>query len=286
MILSSLFAVAVDEIAEGLLKIHSFDVKSIQQSSKAIGVTLGVWMALIIVFKWLRPDLTKTVLFRKNSRNMNGSVLVWSILFLFAAQFLFSTFFLGFNKILEIFGLSIEAQIQSAQGVNQVPLQLIYTLVLGPIAEELIFRGVIFQELRKYGQVFAMTASALFFGIYHGNLPQGIFAFAMGILFAYITAEYSIYWSIFLHIFNNSYIMWLNYGIDRLSWNFLGMIFDIISILSLLIMIGYFYKNHRQIKLYLEKYPTKEGAWRCLFESKAIVLFIILNIILAVSTMF
>ena len=285
MILSSTFALIGDGIAVTLLKIHSTGAKFMQESSQAIGMTVGVIIALLVIFGWLRTDLNKAVLFRKGANKMSWRTLGLSILFLFGAQFLFSSLFLGLNEILKVLGLSIASEIKSAQGVNQVPIQLIYTLILAPVAEELIFRGVIFQVLRKYGRVFAIVASALLFGIYHGNLPQGIFAFVIGILFAYITAEYSICWSMLIHIFNNINTIWINYGVEKLNWNFLGLVVDIVYILALIVIVGYLYKNRKKIKYYLKKYPTQENVWRCLFQSKSVIIFTVLNIISAVAGM-
>lgn len=285
MVLSSSFALIGDGIAVILLKIHSTGAKFIQESSQAIGVAVGIVIALLVIFKWLRTDLSKTVLFQKGAKKMNWKTLGLSIAFLFGAQFLFSVLFLGLDEILKICGLSIESEIESAQGANQVPMQLIYTLILGPAAEELIFRGAIFQVLRKYGRVFAILASAILFGIYHGNLPQGVFAFSMGILFAYITAEYSICWSMLIHIFNNVNTIWLNYGIEKLNWNVLGVLADIVYMLALIVIVGYLYKNSKKIKCYLEKYPTQEGVWCCLFQSKSVIIFTVLNIVSAIGGM-
>ena len=56
-----------------------------------------------------------------------------------------------------------------------------------PLAEELVFRGLVFGTVRKnrsFGQ--AAVMSALLFGIYHGNVLQGVYAFLMGLLFSWI----------------------------------------------------------------------------------------------------
>lgn len=59
---------------------------------------------------------------------------------------------------------------------------LIYGLVT-PIAEELLFRGVLYARLKKYFPVrTAIVLSAFIFGVYHGNLVQGIYAFFLGLL--------------------------------------------------------------------------------------------------------
>lgn len=57
-----------------------------------------------------------------------------------------------------------------------------------PLAEELVFRGIVFGGLRK-NHSFARAAclSAAVFGIYHGNMLQGIYGFIMGWVLAYET---------------------------------------------------------------------------------------------------
>lgn len=286
MLLSSSLTVIGDEIAVIMTKLHSSGAKMMRESSKGIALTIAIVIAMLVIFKWLRTDLKRDVLFRRGKKKMNWKTFGMSVLCLFGAQFLFSGVFIGLDEILEIFHLSIGSQIEAAQGMNQLPSQLVYTLILGPVAEELLFRGAIFQVLRKYGKTFAIFASAILFGIYHGNLPQGVTAFAIGILFAYITAEYSIYWSILIHIFNNVYTIWTNYGILKLNLEFLGVFSDLISAAALIVALRYLYKNRKKIKRYLKKYPSEEGIWRCLFGNKSVIVFTVLNIISAVGEMF
>lgn len=59
--------------------------------------------------------------------------------------------------------------------------------VVAPVAEELLFRQVIYKRLRNFTPVrIAVIVSALLFGLYHGNLVQGIYAFIMGCLLALV----------------------------------------------------------------------------------------------------
>lgn len=61
---------------------------------------------------------------------------------------------------------------------------LLYGFIM-PFAEETVFRGIFYPRLQRYyGTGAAILASALFFGIYHGALLQGVYAFIMGLLFA------------------------------------------------------------------------------------------------------
>ena len=60
-----------------------------------------------------------------------------------------------------------------------------------PIAEELLFRGVVFKRLRMVlldGKK-AMILSAVIFGIFHFNIVQFIYAAVLGILLAYFVEK-------------------------------------------------------------------------------------------------
>ena len=55
-----------------------------------------------------------------------------------------------------------------------------------PAAEELVFRGMVFLRLRKrYSFAVSAWVSAGVFGLYHGNLLQGIYGFVMGWILAW-----------------------------------------------------------------------------------------------------
>lgn len=58
-----------------------------------------------------------------------------------------------------------------------------------PVAEELVFRGLGYFGIRRYfGPVFSGVLTAVLFGIFHGNAPQTLYGFCMGLLLAH-TAE-------------------------------------------------------------------------------------------------
>lgn len=58
-----------------------------------------------------------------------------------------------------------------------------------PIFEELVFRKLIVDRLIKYGEFIAIFTSGLAFGLFHGNFQQFFFAFALGLLFAFVYAR-------------------------------------------------------------------------------------------------
>jgi membrane protease YdiL (CAAX protease family) len=67
--------------------------------------------------------------------------------------------------------------------IYHVPLiPLLIIGVFGPISEELVFRGAIQSRLvRRHGFWPGALITSAFFGIYHFDLVQGLFAFAIGI---------------------------------------------------------------------------------------------------------
>ena len=91
---------------------------------------------------------------------------------------------------------------------SNVPAFIVYYIelaVLAPICEELIFRGIILQNLRKFGNFFAVLVSSLLFGVLHGNLEQTPFAFVVGIICGIVVIETgSIFASMLIHCIVNS----------------------------------------------------------------------------------
>lgn len=111
------------------------------------------------------------------------------------------------------FSADSAARIISTKG-NPVWLDiLIYTYVclLGPVLEELIFRGVLLEGLRKYGNLFGIVMSSVLFGLMHQNIIQCIPAMCIGFVFAVMTVKSgSLIPAIFAHILNNSLSAMLN----------------------------------------------------------------------------
>lgn len=57
--------------------------------------------------------------------------------------------------------------------------------IISPIVEEIVFRGVIYNRIRKfYSMTAAVGCSALLFGMFHGNLPQFLYGTVMGAVMA------------------------------------------------------------------------------------------------------
>ncbi len=90
--------------------------------------------------------------------------------------------------------------------------------VVPAFTEELAFRGVVMQPLRKYGEKFAIFASAAVFAIMHGNLSQVPFAFIAGVAIGYaVSLTGSLWTGIAIHFANNLYSVVLTFLIEDIT---------------------------------------------------------------------
>lgn len=92
-------------------------------------------------------------------------------------------------------------------------LQVINIVVLPPMVEELMFRGLIYGRLRERLKVpSAVLVSALIFALAHMNLVQIPYAFLLGILIAYIYEKTkSILFPMLFHFMSNLFSVVLTY---------------------------------------------------------------------------
>lgn len=63
---------------------------------------------------------------------------------------------------------------------------LAVTALIGPLFEELMFRKLIIDRTRMYGEKLSMIFSALMFAFFHTNMQQFFYAFLVGLLYAYL----------------------------------------------------------------------------------------------------
>ncbi len=80
------------------------------------------------------------------------------------------------------------------------------TALLGPVIEEIVFRGVAYSALRKRFGIFgAAASSSLFFAMAHANAAQTLPVFGMGIVLAVLYEQTgSLLASITFHMLNNA----------------------------------------------------------------------------------
>ena len=165
-----------------------------------------------------------------------------------------------------------------------VILNLLLGCVIAPLAEEYLFRRLLLDRLRPYGDRFAILASALCFGLFHGNLNQFFYACAMGALLAYVVLRTGcLRQSILLHALVN----FTSVGLVPLL-ELLGGTGEQLTVLLVVgSMAGAVYSlaaGRRSLRLEPGAVPLSRGeAWRLFFTSPGILCFCLLALVLAAS---
>lgn len=179
---------------------------------------------LIVGALWYRKHKPETDLSLKGV--WNGKLFVSMAAMGIALQFLIS---MCLNAVYPVLPQNItdeyNALMETLIGGN-VWLSLFVTVILAPLAEELLFRGV---TLRKASKIMPFMAAnvlqAVLFGVYHMNLLQGIYAFVLGMVLGFV-AEYfhSIWASILLHACVNGAAQILSILPESISGTMVGVI--------------------------------------------------------------
>lgn len=222
------------------------EYKDLRSHSKRVGICLMLYVILQQVFLFLLADFGLYESFLKNpSFQYSVSVLLFSFACMFVPFFLASRKqgFLGYWQVLPFnpperkgkavllvlacFAVCISAnyvasfvetvlsgmglkeyepQINESASAVDVALNFICSAVSAPLIEEFVFRGVIMQPLRRYGEHFAVFASALLFGFAHGSPKGFVFAFISGVAIGYaVILSKSLWVGIAIHFCNNFY---------------------------------------------------------------------------------
>lgn len=108
--------------------------------------------------------------------------------------FAFLTAF-GLNLLFDFAGLTGSSrtytQVVKVQYGAEFISGLILYGILSPVVEEAVFRGLIYNRMKRCFHVkAALIFSALIFGAYHGNLVQALYGAILGVLIAYSYERY------------------------------------------------------------------------------------------------
>lgn len=226
-------------------------------------------------------------LFREDLRNPEARPMHWPIfaacvVLLFTSQTIATLCDPVIKGAAALLGYS---NYSTTDALNDTPVTLwmiLYTSFLGPIIEEVVFRGVVIKGLRPYGKVFAITTSAFLFAIFHGDLNQGIFAFICGLVLGYLAMEYHIGWAMLLHIVNNFVIGDMLTGLTSLlpasAQGIVGT--------GLIIVVGglggglVLWKNRAAIRSYRQQNIAQPGTVKACWTTPSFLIFIALQLVM------
>ena len=125
-----------------------------------------------------------------------------------------------------------------------------------------------------------MKPGTLLCMVFHGNLLQTPYAFLVGLVLGYVAVEYSVGWSMALHIFNNLVLADL---LSRLTANLPEVA---ASVLELTIFTGFFaaavailIANRARVRAYIQSEWIDRRCLKCFFFSAGVIVLTVLMVI-------
>lgn len=154
------------------------------------------------------------------------------------------TAMLIFSVTAYIFKQSAENYEAIVGGLTKTPLAFLVIGIVAPVVEDVIFRGLILNELRRdYSVKTAVIIQGVLFGVMHLNIAQGFYAAFAGIILGLITVEArSVLPAIIGHVVMNSSALLLS-NVDEKAFAVLFVPIVIISSVFLLITVRRSVKN-------------------------------------------
>ncbi|MCL2528734.1 MAG: CPBP family intramembrane metalloprotease [Coriobacteriia bacterium] len=197
-----------------------------------IGMICGLcWFFLIRGKRFVTSDIP-----RVNSK-ANFGILFILLVGIFAIQALMILLYAVFEPLFNQGGGSLTDTLEEATTSLAITFWgALYIAVIGPICEELVFRGAVMRKLERYGSNFAIIVSSLLFALYHMILFQAVFAFFIGIIFAYAAGRFSLKWAILLHMINNGLAVLSTYANSDVFSGILLLIYGL-SLLATIVVI-------------------------------------------------
>lgn len=193
LIIFSLYGAVTEHLGAGAQEYLEEHITAVTQVVNTISMIIAVLPLVPMLRRELGSQATSetgSLTAEKSHKTQSGRrighmVLSWLLIMLLAAS---SS--VGLNILLSLTGLVQSSAVYQDVARQQYSVAFVVGALLfgllSPITEEIVFRGVIYNRMRRYcPTTAAIVLSGLLFGVYHGNLVQGLYGGCMGILLAY-----------------------------------------------------------------------------------------------------
>ena len=158
-----------------------------------------IYIILITVLLFLPIFIYKYKKYNIKYEKSNSDKLFSLIIPSVTLALLLNIIIINFNKICDIDNIYSD---------TNLILAIISSGIIGPLLEEFLFRGIIYNELKKFNSVKkTMWITIVVFALFHQSFTQIMYGFILGYLFTkvYVKTNNIIY-PVLMHIFSNTII--------------------------------------------------------------------------------
>lgn len=196
---------------------------------------------------------------KREEENLTFGGFIKFFLISYFIMVLLNLFTMGFLWIVGNFKeADVVNPLESVLSNSSIWATIIFAGILSPIIEEVLFRGVMLNKLRTYGDKIAIITTALLFGLFHENFSQFFYAVGLGMIFAYVTLKTgTIKYSIGLHIMIN--MMGSVIGTQVLNSTIATMIFGIVVWVFVIAGLILFIKDFKKTSLLPGEVTIEKG---------------------------
>lgn len=170
-------------------------------------LVFGIWYYKVFgKFKNSKEPLTIRKSLSNSFKNMfNSYTPLFMIVAGVAAQFMVDGILNLIRPLLSDFFVNYDKMVSNVTGAGSSWVMLLAVMFAAPIGEEFLFRGLIFRYSKRcLPPWIAIVFQSLLFGVYHGNLIQGVYAFLLGIVLGLLAYKFkSVLPGIILHMVIN-----------------------------------------------------------------------------------
>ena len=182
-----------------------------------------------------------------------------------------------------------------SDNIAQNVVLVIYFVFIAAITEELLCRGLALKLFSPASKTFAVIASALLFGIMHGNFGQMFNGFLLGLVMGYVAVKSKSLWlPISCHMAANTNAMVLAYFEYKNGEDFLNteLIYAAILVVVAIVAIVLLLKRNGRIDDEKDGYPVEQALevpeeekpkckWKALLSTPCFWIFVVIYLITA-----
>ena len=217
------------------------------------------------------------VFFKKPSLTETGTVVGYSVVFIYFCQF---AGVLLIQMLLALLGKTLPSEeVNYPTAFPQIVMLCIVVALLPALFEELCVRGAVLSVLKRYGVGFACVISALVFMMLHNTLVQLPLAFGAGLSFAFCIFKFRSIWPAMVSHFVvnlNSCILCLILSIpseNLRGFVFLAYVFSFFSLIGALLLMGIILHGFRLPKYEKPSPETKKMRRKLLLTTPSVYVF-------------